>query len=144
MEKKEMEYTGKIGTKELLYRGNYEGYNYYILNLGTHPTAYVEIPKNHKYFGVPYYDIEDTIYTHGGLTFSSDNLILDNTTRLVNSWFIGWDYAHAGDYVKFMFPNGTKMPCNENDTKYTTDDIIIDCGIVIAQLVKIEKEQNCE
>ena len=45
---KKMVYSSKR-KRELLDSGEYLGYNYYILNLGTHPTAYVEIPKNHKY-----------------------------------------------------------------------------------------------
>ena len=56
MDKKEMvyEYTGKY---EILFSGNYEGYNFYIISMcGKHPCAYVEI-KEH----VDYHELEDEI-----------------------------------------------------------------------------------
>ena len=37
---KKMIYSSKA-KRELLGKGKYLGYNYYILNLGTHPTAYI-------------------------------------------------------------------------------------------------------
>ena len=36
---------------EILETGTCFGLLYYILNLGTHPTAYVRIPKNNKFYG---------------------------------------------------------------------------------------------
>jgi hypothetical protein len=62
---------------ELLYGGEYKGYKFYILNLGTHPTAYIAIPKGHKLYGQDYdyiYNICD-IDVNGGLTYSSHNLM---------------------------------------------------------------------
>ena len=47
MKFKVMEY-GKERRTELLCKGKYKNYNYYVLNLGTHPTAYIEIPKENK------------------------------------------------------------------------------------------------
>ena len=38
-------------------------YKYYIMNLGTHPTAYVQIPFIHPYYGKSYEDID--IDVHG-------------------------------------------------------------------------------
>ena len=46
-ETKEMIYYKKQRC-ELLASGICFGYKYYVLNLGTHPTAYVEIPKDNK------------------------------------------------------------------------------------------------
>ena len=54
--------------------------------------GYVSIPKNHPFYGKNYWDIEDTIEVHGGLTFSGKLPGLDGL------WF-GWDYMHAGDYT---------------------------------------------
>ena len=44
MKFKVMKY-GKERRTELLCKDKYKNYNYYVLNLGTHPTAYIEIPK---------------------------------------------------------------------------------------------------
>lgn len=57
---KEMKYTTtkKI---EILDKGNYNGFNYYIMNLGTHPTAYIELPQKHKLFNKNYYEISEII-----------------------------------------------------------------------------------
>ena len=108
---------------ELLYNDIYRGYHFYILNLGTHPTVYVEIPKNHKYFQKSYIDIEN-IYVHGGLTYSDDFLMTSYGTIMKNSWFIGWDYGHCDDYCFDL-----------NDGKvWTTEEIIEDCINVINQL----------
>ena len=118
-------------TLEVLYKDTYRGYNYFIINYGTHPCAYVEIPKNHSYFKKSYMDIED-IEVHGGLTFSSDKLLL-----LDNSWFIGWDYAHYGDYVGF---SPDIFGINDEEKKWTTEEIIDECISVINQLIEIKKE----
>ena len=91
---KQMEYS--IHRKrEILFEGTYLGYQFYILNLGTHPTAYVEIPETSTLYEKGYSEID--IEVHGGLTYSSYELadIKDN------SWFIGWDYAHLGDYTGY-------------------------------------------
>ena len=127
VEYKQMEYqeNRKI---EILFTGEYMGYRFYILNLGTHPTAYIEIPEGHDLFGKHYDDIN--IDVHGGLTYAEDHL------RGVkeNSWFIGWDYAHAGDYggydVKWI---GTKL-YGEEDKKWTTEEIFDDVVNVIEQI----------
>ena len=118
MDKKEMvyEYTGKY---EILFSGNYEGYNFYIISIGgNHPCAYVEI-KEH----VDYSELEDIIECHWGLTFSGSlNHILSNDNR----WFIGWNYAHWGDYTTL---------CHDRlDKKWTTDEIYEEVKNVIKQL----------
>lgn len=80
---KEMKYqaTSKI---ELLFDEEYKGYHYYILNLGTHPTAYVEITKGNKLFGKTYneiYEDDIDIEVHGGLTYSRDYMFLGKDTK---------------------------------------------------------------
>lgn len=39
---KEMIYGERMGNPDVLYSGEYRGHKFAILNLGTHPTAYVE------------------------------------------------------------------------------------------------------
>lgn len=131
---KEMNYSnGRI--IELLDNDIYKGYHYYILSLGSHPTAYIEIPKNDKLYKVFYMDVD--INCHGGLTYSEDHLRISDGT-IMNGWFIGWDYAHYGDYIGYeeMFPEELK----EFGKKWTTLEIKEECKNVIEQIIKINKE----
>ena len=98
---KEMKYQ-KERKIEILDNGNYKGFNYYILNLGTHPTAYIEIPKEHELFNKEYDEIYKHIdlEVHGGLTYSKEYLYIAEDKE-IKGWFIGWDYAHYGDYMGY-------------------------------------------
>ena len=60
----------------------------------------------------------------------------DNFVKYIDKkgWFIGWDYAHFGDYIDCgdaalnnMFPN---------DKKWTTEEIVEECKNVIDQIVE--------
>ena len=126
---REMEYQ-KDRKVELLCEDKYKGYNYYILNLGTHPTAYVEIPKNNKLYGKEYEDIN--IMVHGGFTYSRNELMGIQS----ENWFIGWDYAHGGDFLGYdiLFNFGYKS----NNKKWTTKEMIEECQNVINQIVDLE------
>ena len=107
---------------ENLYSDTYRGFNFYVLNLGTHPTAYVEIPKGHKLFNKDYRKID--IDVHGGLTYSDSSLYTSEEKVIKNSWFIGWDYSHCTDYY----------PDLNDGKKWTTEEMIEDCIYVINQL----------
>lgn len=120
---KEMIYTNNRHFPEQLASGTFLGYNYYVLSLGTHPCAYVEIPKNNKFFGKDYDDIH--IACHGGLTYAGHQL----ATADHEGWFIGWDYAHYGDYSGCLPPF-----LNEGSTQYTTTEMVEDCKQVIMQI----------
>lgn len=129
---------------ELLHTDKYKNYKYYILNLGTHPTAYIAIPKGHKLYGQDYNDIYDIcdIDVHGGLTYSSHDLLgIDS-----EDWFIGWDYAHAGDYMGYYedFNNWGISTINSlrDDKKWTTEEIIKECENAIEQIINLEKEME--
>lgn len=106
-------------TIELLFNGKYRGYNFYIFSLGTHPTAYIEIPKNHCFYGKSWDEID--IYVHGGVTYAEDYLL-----NIKNSWFIGWDYAHWDDYNYYL----------NNGKKWTTKQIYKHVKNAIQQLLK--------
>lgn len=72
--------------------------------------GYVIIPKEHPLFGVEYWDVEEQIEVHGGLTFSQYledmnlNVILDGNEHLQDSnlskkrikdyWIFGFDTCH--------------------------------------------------
>lgn len=103
--------------------GTYKNFDYYVLNLKTHPTAYIDVsdsPLN----GVFYDDID--ISCHGGLTYSEE--VLKTVDK--KGWFIGWDYAHYGDYTGFGCPT-----YEEQYKKWTTEEIVEECKLVIDQIV---------
>jgi hypothetical protein len=57
-----------------------------------HLCGYVYIPEGHPLFGKGYDEID--IDVHGGLTFSE---------RVGKYWLIGFDCAHMGDIVPYMY-----------------------------------------
>lgn len=106
-------------------------YSYYVLSMGSHPCAYIELPKDHPYFDKPYSDIP--ILCHGGLTYGSSylNTISNNDEE---RYFIGWDYAHYGDYVYY---DSLYLPVLDGK-KWTTNEMIQECLDVISQLEELE------
>lgn len=122
---------------EVLCQGKYEEYQFYIMNLGTHPTAYVEIPITNKLFGKDYfeiYDMETDIDVHGGITYSRNHLFGGEK----NKWFIGWDYAHAGDYAGYSEKYPELARLSIYDKKWTTEEIFEDVVNAIQQIMKEE------
>lgn len=105
---------------EVLDTGTCLGFFYWILNLGTHPTAYVKIPENHKYYQKDYDDIY--IKAHGGLTYSRDYLWISESQRS-EGWFIGWDYAHCYDYAGYEEKLPEELRFKQNGKKWTTQEI---------------------
>ena len=128
--KKEMIYQ-KERKVELLFNAKYKGYQFYILNLGTHPTAYVNIPANHPYYLKLYYDLD--INCHGGLTYSKKYLNITDKNQ-IEGWFIGWDYAHWDDYIGYFIDDEVLSKYADKQKKWTTDEIIQECLDVIDQL----------
>ena len=126
---KEMVYQ-KESKIEVLDTGTCLGFFYWILNLGTHPTAYVKIPESHKYYQKHYDDID--IQAHGGLTYSRDYLWISENQKL-EGWFIGWDYAHCYDYAGYYTQRDTTL-CELK--KWTTEEIRKEVYEVCEQLLK--------
>ena len=132
---------GKERRTELLCKGKYKNYNYYVLNLGTHPTAYIEIPKENKLYRKSYdeiYKIGCDIDVHGGLTYSDNELMGVKS----ENWFIGWDYAHCGDYCGYE----ESMPesIRTYGKKWTTEEIIEECKNAIDQIIDFESKEIIE
>lgn len=128
--------TSRLNPPELLCQGTVDGYNFYIINQGTHPCGYVEIPKDHPYFCVDY-DAMD-ICCHGGLTYGSTYLaIAQPDTDNCDRYFIGWDYGHYGDYTGFDKYFLDDVPSYMK--KHTTEEIVDECLNVISQLKAIVK-----
>lgn len=133
---KEMKYC-KDRKIEVLETGYCLGLLYYILNLGTHPTAYIKIPKGHKLYNKDYDDIygEVDIDVHGGITYSRDHLWISENQK-IEGWFIGWDYAHYGDYAGYeeILPKEMRI----GGKKWTTEEIFKEVKEVCYQLRKSE------
>ncbi len=129
---KKMVYTHESKV-ELLHSGKYRGYSFYILNLGTHPTAYIDVQSNPNLTNKDYFDIDLSV--HGGLTYSSSELLIGDKT--IYGWFIGWDYAHAYDY--YPYPEYLPMvSCKLK--KWSTEEIFEDVKKTIKLINKGEYE----
>lgn len=124
---------------EILFEGKYMGYQFYILNLGTHPTAYVEIPYKSKLFGLSYYQIYNLvdIDVHGGLTYSDCTLYLEERNK-IKGWFIGWDYTHFGDY--FGYEETMPESFRTGGKRWTTKEIFEDVKTAINQINNFDLE----
>lgn len=122
--------------RELLGEGTFRGYKYYIMSLGTHPVAYVEVPNTHSTYnkGYAYYDYDDFISVHGGITYSASYLQLPNE-QLENSWFIGWDYNHYNDYNPYLGLIGEK---------WTTEEIYEDVMSCVNALIDFDDNETKE
>ena len=114
------------GSAEQIAGGTYKNFDYYVLNLKTHPTAYIDVtdsPLNGC-------DEDIDISCHGGITWC------DNFVKYINKkgWFIGWDYAHFGDYIDCGDAALNNMFLN--DKKWTTEEIVEECKNVINQIIE--------
>ena len=77
------------------------------------------------------------IECHGGLTYASEHL----RTVDKEGWFIGWDYAHAGDFTGYDI----KYPSiGYPGRMWTTQEIVDECKEVIDQLVELLKDEEAE
>lgn len=123
---KEMVYKPALKEREILYSGEYNGYKYYIVSLGTHPCAYVEVPEGHICYGKCDEDAYHLdIDVHGGITFGDFGL-----KGVSDKFMLGWDYNHCDDYYFTMLPfrNAYK------GKKWTTKEMLEDVKSVINRL----------
>lgn len=134
---KEMKYSFE-NKKEILEHGICFGLFYWIVSYGTHPYAYVMIPKNSKYFEKDYENID--IDVHGGFTYANDYLPFDKKNSGTKAWYIGWDYAHYGDYAGYE----EKVPkeFRIGGKKWTTEEIKSEVREVCYQIVGDKNEQK--
>ena len=119
---KEMIYTD-AECREWLVHDTYKGIEFVIMNLGTHPTAYIGVDKNSKLYGESDIDLN----VHGGVTYTSSRLLNEQYEEcLSGKWWIGWDYAHCGDYLPFLGDYGKRWTTQEmlEDVKSAIDEIL--------------------
>lgn len=113
----------------------YNDTRYVVVSYHTHPCAYIQLNKDLPIFNdiKDDYNYDDLMLSspHGGITYMSDELgvpdLEDN--RKEGMVWIGWDYAHAGDYICSPFTTGY-----EDDKRWTTWEIIRDCISTIDEL----------
>ena len=123
---KEMIYsTTRLNPPEMLADGEYKGFHFYVLNLGTHPCAYIDVTDT-DLNGKGYDEID--IECHFGLSYSREYL---NTVDK-KGWFIGWDYAHYCDFAGYLLEMSEHMSAHLK--MWTTDEIVNECKEVIEQL----------
>lgn len=104
------------GKNELVYYRKYrDGVTMAIIAMGSHPCTYVQFPGIDKVKSYEHINIFTVV--HGGLTFLGDR---DNF-GLKDDW-LGWDYAHAGDYIHMSY--GSLPFQSSTDHQYTLEELI--------------------
>lgn len=122
--KEEMIYKQRGDIKIICY-GKVNNIDFKIKSLGSYPTAYIKVPKDSIFYNICYDEIPIDI--HGGLTYGEIE---------ENEFWIGWDYAHYGDYTfNSIFNNG-------NEVKYNVDSILVDVKSAVNQLNTLLKIEN--
>jgi len=133
----QMKYDKHQSAPIALARGKYKGFPFLILSLGTHPTAYVCVPKGHKFYKKGYSTINASgiITPHGGVTYTGEFVAKSSIT---DKWWVGWDYAHPlmGDYTPLLPDNFYHTDAK----KWTREEVISEVKDVIDQLdIKVHK-----
>lgn len=129
MEYKPYELNENGGIKsEILCTEIYHNIPYVVISYFDHPCAYIVNPFNNL---TSYFDEKlDDIIVHGGFTFFGDlKQILPENFYLFQEKFLGWDYAHAGDYCECI------KHFNFCGNKYSTSKIVQECKRVIDQIL---------
>lgn len=84
---------------------------------------------------------ENHIDCHGGLTYGRDYLSAVDTEKTNGKWYIGWDYAHYGDYMPNSYISMSGV-YGEWEKRWTTEEIVAECKNVINQIVNEEGMWN--
>ena len=122
--------TTMLNPPKQIANGNYQGFDYYVLNLGTHPCAYIDVTETELKF-IDYNNID--IECHFGLTYSREYLVTVDKT----GWFIGWDYAHYTDFAGYYTNLDRELYSLK---RWTTQEIVNECKEVIDRIVELLKE----
>ena len=122
---KEMHYTCDEICENLA-TGTYKGHEYVVRNYGSHPCCYVSIPEGQAIN-------ENSIVCHGGITYNGESL--PDEEHVDGLWWIGWDYAHCGDYI---FTGRDPKP---HEKCWCSAELERDCLKVIDQLEERKNEQ---
>lgn len=124
---KDMVYKPK-SERELLEHDTYKGHEFYVISLGTHPCAYVKLRDDLFIGKMDAYDLN----VHGGITFR--DTVLNTGEGYVKGRILGWDYAHARDYMGYYETDDVYSPFM-NGYRYTTEEIISECKRAIDEII---------
>lgn len=107
--------------------GTYRGVPYLVLNRsGKHPCAYIDIrdavckPELRLGGGGPHSSWKG-VEPHGGWTYDEIGVKGCGNSLKLDRW-IGWDYAHAGDYT--VLSSGCELPGHRWTTAEIVDEIM--------------------
>lgn len=128
-EMKEMVYE-KDRKQEILLSGIMYGRKFTIMNLGTHPTAYVELKPEEVNRSNSYNDYD--LDVHGGFTYL-DKAYWDEEDK---SQYIGWDYSHWNDFCGYYINDNYYS--NKDLKKWTSQEIFEEVKSVIEQFGRAE------
>jgi len=140
------------GEYRIVVSGMWNEYQWCIVSMGSHPDAYIGIPKEHHYgrkfqHAANEEDIE--ISVHGGITYTSNCLdvysrdqfhhgyiirdisvsTLDPIPDPKKYFWIGWDYGHLGD---LYYSKG--FPYRKDPVVWTEDMILTEIYDALKQL----------
>lgn len=113
---------------ERLAKEVYKGYEFAVMSLGTHPCCYIKLPQGHKYYETHYNDIP--LEVHGGLTYGEKSLQVIRNVFDESGYWIGWDYAHYGDYYG--------ASSHELGKRWSIEELEKECRDAIDQLSKMD------
>lgn len=129
---KEMIYGTKKCRPFILAEGQYRNHKYYVLSMGTYPTAYVSVEIDFREISWEYIiKLFDKCPIHGGISYAHRGLPyeeLDESVKDIS--FIGWDYSHICDYV-----GSASSSLKIKAKKWTTAEIVDECMNVIDKMV---------
>ena len=118
------------GKNELVYYKKYRnGVTMAIMAMGSHPCTYVQFPGIDKVKS--YEHISMFAHVHGGFTFLGDRDVFG----LKGEW-LGWDYAHFGDYIHIQVDDNDLLFARRNmeDHQYTLEELILEGEEVVEAL----------
>ena len=122
----------------------YKNHLYVIFSIqGRHPTAYVRVNESEKWYDMDYDKISSFwmgCKPHGGFTFSG--FVSKEFNEQKESYWVGWDYAHYGDYESYPL-NGILAMIN-GAKKWTIEEIEADCTKVIDYMESLYESPNNE
>ena len=127
-----------LGGNQVLMEGDYEDRHFAIVRheLGF-PDAYVEIKEDDWIYKADideecgeqrYYVYQGRV--HGGATFYGKCYWNEDDDR----FYLGWDYAHAGDYQEYHPYSGRNPYENDKNKKWTLAEILMQIAGVIADI----------
>ena len=126
---------------EIIAHNVYKGVEYFVVNIGIHPCAYVVCDKEFldKHLNDGWGKING-ISVHGGVAYIGElsNLAaFSGNPRLEEVYCFGWDYGHIGDWAGYMSDF-----MNEGNMKYDTWMVVEECKSAIDQYLEKKKQDD--